>query len=89
VDYSSRPGDIVLDPFMGNGTTAIAAKSSFRHFIGFEINDQLKPLLEDEISKVEIGQAYVPYSERLPTIEELSERYPQAYREYLRREEKG
>ena len=88
VDFSSRPGDIVLDPFMGNGTTAIAAQSSFRHFIGFEINEQLEPLLEEEIYKVEPGQSYTPYNERLPTIEELSERYPQAYREYVRREEK-
>ena len=89
VDFSSRPGDIVLDPFMGNGTTAIAARSSFRHYIGFEINKQLEPLLEEEISKVELGQSYTPYCERLPSIEELSERYPQAYREYVRREEKG
>jgi len=88
VDFSSRPGDIILDPFMGNGTTAVAARSNFRHFIGFEINDQLRPLLEEEIHKTELGETYVPYNERLPTIEELSERYPQAYREYLRREEK-
>lgn len=30
---------IVLDPFMGSGTTAIAAKNLNRQFIGFEIND--------------------------------------------------
>jgi len=89
VDFSSRPGDIILDPFMGNGTTAVAAKSNFRHFIGFEINEQLRPLLDEEISKTELGETYVPYSERLPTIEELSERYPQAYREYMRGEEKS
>ncbi|MHA2047455.1 MAG: DNA-methyltransferase [Candidatus Thorarchaeota archaeon] len=88
VDFSSRPGDIVLDPFMGNGTSAIAAKSNFRHFIGFEINKQLKPLLEKEVSKVELGQSYTSYNERLPSIEELSERYPKAYREYVRKEEK-
>lgn len=89
VDFSSRPGDIVLDPFMGNGTTAIAASSNFRHFIGFEVNKQLEPLLEEEVSKVEVGQSYTSYSERLPSIEELSERYPKAYREYVRKEEKG
>jgi site-specific DNA-methyltransferase (adenine-specific) len=89
VDFSSRPGDIVLDPFMGNGTTAVAAKSNFRHFVGFEINEQLRPLLEDEISKIELGESYTPYSERLPTIQELSKRYPKAHREYMRREEKS
>jgi site-specific DNA-methyltransferase (adenine-specific) len=89
VDFSSKPGDIVVDPFMGNGTTGVATKSNFRHFIGFEINEQLRALHENEVSKIELGQSYTPYSERLPTIEELSERYPKAYREYLRQEEKG
>ncbi|MFW9925522.1 MAG: DNA-methyltransferase [Candidatus Thorarchaeota archaeon] len=89
VDFSSKPGDIILDPFMGNGTTAIAAKSNFRHFIGFEINKQLKPLLEEEIHSVEAGQTYQSYSSRLPSLKELSELYPQAYREYIRRERKG
>ncbi|MHA2234284.1 MAG: DNA-methyltransferase [Candidatus Thorarchaeota archaeon] len=89
VDFSSKPGDIVLDPFMGNGTTAVAARSNFRHFIGFEVNKQLEPLLEEEVSKVELGQSYTSYNERLPSIEELSERYPKAYREYVRKEEKS
>jgi len=31
------PGGVVLDPFMGSGTTAIAAKAAKRHFIGFDI----------------------------------------------------
>jgi site-specific DNA-methyltransferase (adenine-specific) len=84
IDFSSRPGDVVLDPFMGNGTTAVAAKTSFRHFIGFEINEQLKPLLKKEISSVTPGQLYKPYKERLSTIEELAEKYPRAYREYLK-----
>lgn len=35
--YSSNPGEIVLDPFMGSGTTALAAKKNGRHYIGFEI----------------------------------------------------
>ena len=29
---------IVLDPFMGSGTTARVAKKQFKHFIGFELN---------------------------------------------------
>ena len=37
---SSQEGDLVLDPFMGSGTTAVAAKSYGRHFIGFEINEE-------------------------------------------------
>lgn len=35
---SSKVGDIILDPFMGAGTTAICAKRNKRHFIGVELN---------------------------------------------------
>lgn len=34
----SNPGDIVLDPFLGSGTTAIAAVKTNRHYIGFELD---------------------------------------------------
>jgi site-specific DNA-methyltransferase (adenine-specific) len=33
---SSRPGDLVVDPFLGSGTTAVVAKRLGRKFIGFE-----------------------------------------------------
>ncbi|MCK0195966.1 site-specific DNA-methyltransferase [Ancylobacter sp. 6x-1] len=33
---ASRPGDVVLDPFLGSGTTAAVAKKLRRHFIGIE-----------------------------------------------------
>lgn len=35
---SSNEGDIVLDPFLGSGTTAVASKMLNRKYIGFEIN---------------------------------------------------
>ncbi len=37
---SSREGDVVLDPFMGSGTTAAAAVRNNRAFIGFENNEE-------------------------------------------------
>lgn len=33
---SSKPGDTIIDPFMGTGTTGVAAKLMNRHFIGIE-----------------------------------------------------
>ena len=36
----SNEGDVVLDPFMGSGTTAIASIESRRHYIGFEISEE-------------------------------------------------
>lgn len=35
----SNPGDTVLDPFMGSGTTAVACAMERRNFIGFEIDE--------------------------------------------------
>ncbi|MDD1659549.1 MAG: site-specific DNA-methyltransferase, partial [Methanomicrobiales archaeon] len=35
--FSSNPGDIVLDPFIGSGTVAVAAREMERHYLGFEI----------------------------------------------------
>lgn len=34
----TKEGDVVLDPFMGSGTTALAAKKHNRRYIGFELN---------------------------------------------------
>ena len=37
---STNVGDVVLDPFMGSGTTAIACIREKRNFIGFELNKE-------------------------------------------------
>jgi len=37
IKLTTREGQTVLDPFMGSGTTAVAARRLNRHFIGFEI----------------------------------------------------
>jgi site-specific DNA-methyltransferase (adenine-specific) len=37
---SSRPGDLVLDPFLGSGTTAVVARKLGRRFIGIEMDDE-------------------------------------------------
>ena len=39
-------GDVVLDPFMGSGTTARAARDWGRHFVGYEINSGYKDVIE-------------------------------------------
>ncbi len=50
---STDPGDVVLDPFSGTGTTAIAAKALGRHYIGLELDPMYKKISEDKLSKVE------------------------------------
>jgi DNA modification methylase len=48
----SRPGDIVLDPFMGSGTTAAVAKQHGRQYIGCELNEDYWPLQEERIRAI-------------------------------------
>jgi site-specific DNA-methyltransferase (adenine-specific) len=37
---SSRPGDLVFDPFNGSGTTTVVAKKLGRHYVGVELEDK-------------------------------------------------
>ncbi len=43
-------GDIVLDPFLGSGTTALAAKMTQRHYIGYEISPEYCALAEERLA---------------------------------------
>ena len=47
----SKPGDIVLDPFMGSGTTAQVALKHNRRYLGCELNDAYAPLIEERIRR--------------------------------------
>ena len=40
IEFASNKGDLVLDPFMGSGTTAIVCKQLKRNFVGFEIKKE-------------------------------------------------
>ncbi len=42
-------GDTVLDPFLGSGTTSLAAKNQYRNSIGYEINENFLPLIEEKL----------------------------------------
>ncbi len=44
-------GEIVLDPFMGSGQTAIAAVKTRRHYVGYDINEEYTQLAEKRIKK--------------------------------------
>jgi DNA modification methylase len=53
VKASSNEGDIVLDPFMGVGTTAVVCKKLNRNFIGFELNPNYIELANKRLKKLE------------------------------------
>ena len=48
----SEKGDIVLDPFMGSGTTAAVAKKNSRAYIGCELHEEYASLQTDRISTI-------------------------------------
>lgn len=52
--------DIVLDPFMGSGSTAIAARLTQRHYIGYEISPEYVELANERIQLYTSPQPYIP-----------------------------
>ena len=48
----SEKGDIVLDPFMGSGTTGMVAKKHFRSYIGCELHEDYASLQTDRIDSI-------------------------------------
>ena len=49
---STKPGDIILDPFFGTGTTGAAARRLGRRYVGIEREENYARLAADRISKV-------------------------------------
>jgi modification methylase len=54
---SSKPGDIVLDPFFGSGTTGAVARRLGRHFIGIERDESYIAIAQQRIAAVEPAEA--------------------------------
>ena len=52
ITLTTTENQIVLDPFMGSGTTAVAAKKLNRNFIGFEIDENYTLLANQRIENV-------------------------------------
>lgn len=56
IKNSSKENDVVFDPFMGSGTTGVAAKKLNRNFIGFEIDEKYF-----EIARNRINEDFIQY----------------------------
>ncbi len=52
IEISSNEGDLVLDPFMGSGSTAVAAKLLNRNFIGFEISEEFCKIASNRLAEI-------------------------------------
>jgi site-specific DNA-methyltransferase (adenine-specific) len=53
VEIASRPGDTILDPFMGSGTTGVACIQTGRNFIGIEIDPTYYAIAEKRIAEAQ------------------------------------
>ena len=54
IKAGSEEGDIVLDPFMGSGTTAMVAKSLGRDYIGCELHEKYGDLIRKRVSEYHV-----------------------------------
>ncbi len=59
IKAGSVEGDIVLDPFMGSGTTAMVANSLGRDYIGCELNKDYETLILKRIGNVQQKLLYI------------------------------
>lgn len=66
VKLFTQPGDTVLDPFIGSGTTAVAALSLGRHYVGIDTNEEYVRLSEERLDDMQA---------RLPGIAERKAKY--------------
>lgn len=52
----TNKGDVVLDPFMGSGTSAVVAKKLGRHYLGYETVKEYCDIARERLEKTEAGQ---------------------------------
>lgn len=60
---SSNVGDVVLDPFLGSGTTSVVAKKLQRHFVGIEIDREFCCLAEKRLHLAEADPGIQGYTD--------------------------
>ena len=58
IKAGSRKGDIILDPFMGSGTTAMVSKQLDRHYIGCELHEEYKSLIDSRLPNTSLTDLF-------------------------------
>jgi DNA modification methylase len=60
IELYTFKGDLVLDPFLGSGSTAIAAAQTGRHYVGYETDAEYAALSENRIASARAGHRGTP-----------------------------
>lgn len=60
---SSRPGDIIFDPFLGSGTASVVAKKLDRQYCGIELNEEYAMLAEKRLQLAQTDRSIQGYSD--------------------------
>jgi site-specific DNA-methyltransferase (adenine-specific) len=68
IETYSKPSDLILDPFMGSGTTGVAAVQLGRQFLGFEIDPEYCRLANDRIEAARKGLKLNEYRQGQQTL---------------------
>ena len=55
IRVASNPGDLVIDPFAGSGTTLAVAKKLGRRFLGCELSDEYAEGVRKRLNKIEVA----------------------------------
>jgi DNA modification methylase len=55
IELYTFAGDLVLDPFVGSGTTAVAAVEADRHYVGYDLSREYLKIAERRIQEGRIG----------------------------------
>ena len=59
IDYTSQEGDLIYDPFMGSGTTAVVAKRLGRQYVGSEISEYYYNLANQRLKEEDTPLSFV------------------------------
>ncbi|MFP6620755.1 MAG: site-specific DNA-methyltransferase [Pirellulaceae bacterium] len=64
----SRPGEVVLDPFAGSGTTLAAAKKLDRQYLGYELSENYVTRIEHRLAEIQPGDRLDGAEEPLTSV---------------------
>jgi len=89
----SFKNEIVLDPFLGSGTTSLAAKLNNRNSVGYEINTAFIPVIKKrlEVEKIDLYKSnylFIAQNNSEKELEEKWERLPYQFKDPIKMERK-